>query len=307
MFNTPILFLIFNRLDTAQQVFAKIREVQPKQLFIAADGPRKNKEGEKEKTDNVRKAILDEIDWDCEVKTLFREENLGCGKAVSSAITWFFNNVEQGIILEDDCLPDLSFFKFCEELLEKYKYDQRIFQIGGNNFNISPNCQYSYFFTKYVSIWGWATWRRAWQLYDFDMKFIQDKSLIDTFQNIFTPIEANYRYDLFYKFITERNIDAWGYQWSFCNLVHNGLTILPVQNLISNVGFGEDATHTTSAQSPHYKLKTYELTFPLIHPPYLIRSEYYEYTLNKQIRTPIKSNIWSRLKNKIVSIIQKKI
>ena len=131
MLNTPILFLVFNRPDTTQRVFAQIRKIQPKQLFIAADGARKGKEGEQERVAQVRKLILEGIDWDCEVKTLFRDENLGCGKAVSEGITWFFKNVEQGIILEDDTLPDLSFFPFCEELLERYKDDERVAMISG--------------------------------------------------------------------------------------------------------------------------------------------------------------------------------
>jgi hypothetical protein len=302
MLNTPILFLVFNRLETTKQVFAQIRKVEPRQLFIGSDGTRTNKEGEADKVQAVRQYILENINWNCEVKTLFREENLGCGKAVSEAITWFFDHVEQGIILEDDTLPDLSFFPFCEELLEKYKDDKRFCQIGGNNFNITLSFSYSYFFTKYVSIWGWATWGRAWRNYDFDMKMMKEMPK-DMFYSFFPTQEAAYRYALLNDFAEKRNYDTWDYQWFFCNLLNNALTILPTQNLITNLGFGEDATHTTNPNSPHYKLKTNPITFPLQHPPYLIRSDYYENELNKHIRKPQKASFFQRIRQKISSIL----
>ncbi len=305
MLSTPILFLVFNRLETTKQVFAQIRKAQPCQLFIGADGARAGKEGEAEKVQAVRQYILDNIDWDCEVKTLFREQNLGCGIAPYQAITWFFEHVEQGIILEDDILPDDSFFPFCEELLIKYKDNQQVFQIGGNNFNISLQSPYSYFFTKYVSIWGWATWRRAWKQYDFEMKLLQP-DMQDFFACLFPEREAIYRHQLFQNFAHKRGNDIWDYQWFFCNLLHNGLTILPTQNLISNLGFGEDATHTTNENSPHYKLKTNALTFPLTHPSYLIRSEYYESKLNKHLREPQKATLLQWIRRKISFILKAK-
>lgn len=303
MLNTPVLFLVFNRLETTKQVFAQIRKAQPRQLFIGADGARVGKEGEAEKVQAVRQYILDNIDWDCEVQTLFREQNLGCGVAPAQAITWFFEHVEQGIILEDDILPEDSFFLFCEELLEKYKDDTRICQIGGNNFNIAVPSAYSYFFTKYVSIWGWATWRRAWKQYDFEMKLLQP-DMGDFFACLFPPYEATHRYQLFQNFARNRGNDIWDYQWFFCNLLNNTLTLLPTQNLIANLGFGEDATHTTNQNSPHYKLQTNKLTFPLIHPPYLVRSEHYEHTLNAHLRQKPKQVFWQKIKNKIVTIIR---
>ena len=157
-FNVPILLIVFNRLNTTQKVFEKIKEVKPKKFFIAADGPRKNKEGEKEKTGEVRKFILENIDWDCEVKTLFRDENLGCGKSVSGAITWFFENVEEGIIFEDDTVPDKSLFNFCEAMLNKYRLENEIKIIGGVNFQDGiKRGDASYYFTRICHIWGWAT------------------------------------------------------------------------------------------------------------------------------------------------------
>ena len=168
---TPILFLIFNRLDTTRRVFEEIRKQKPRQLFVASDGPRVNKDGEREIVEKTRKLVLDNIDWECEVKTLFRGENLGCKIAVSSAIDWFFENIEEGIILEDDCLPAQSFFGYCEELLEKFREDGRISVISGDNFQFGwRNTSDSYYFSKNCHIWGWATWRRAWERYDVEMK-----------------------------------------------------------------------------------------------------------------------------------------
>ncbi|MFH1427813.1 MAG: nucleotide-diphospho-sugar transferase, partial [Patescibacteria group bacterium] len=168
-FNTPILFLIFNRPETTQRVFDKIKIIKPRHLFVAADGPREGK-NESEKCQAVRD-IIKQIDWDCKVNTLFRDKNLGCKLAVSSAIDWFFDNVEEGIILEDDCLPDPSFFKFCQELLVKYREDSNVMCISGDNFNPNLyNGSDSYFFSKVASIWGWASWRRAWKYYDIEMK-----------------------------------------------------------------------------------------------------------------------------------------
>jgi len=164
---TPVLFIVFNRLDTTKQVFEEIKKAKPQKLFIAADGPRNFQE--KNKTDVVRKYILENINWKCEVKTLFREKNLGCKYAVAGAIDWFFDNVEQGIILEDDCLPSQSFFKFCQEMLEKYKDDERVMHISGTNVEGISKIDQDYFFAINFNVWGWATWKRAWKLYDINV------------------------------------------------------------------------------------------------------------------------------------------
>jgi len=162
----PILFLLFNRPYLTQRVFACIREARPARLFVAADGPRPDRVGERQLCAEARK-VVDQVDWPCELLTLFRDENLGCGKAVSSAIDWFFEHVEEGIILEDDCLPHPSFFRFCEKLLEKYRDDERVMQIGGCNFQDGiKRGPASYYFSIYNHIWGWASWSRAWKYYD---------------------------------------------------------------------------------------------------------------------------------------------
>jgi len=254
MLNTPVLFLVFNRLDTTKQVFAKIREIQPKQLFIGADGARAGKEGEAEKVQAVRQYVLNSIDWDCEVKTLFREENLGCGKGVSEAITWFFDNVEQGIILEDDCLPDLSFFTFCEELLNYYKDNERIMHIGGNNY-FNKQKKESYYFSKYVHPpHGWASWRRAWTVHDYDMKglpnFLETGKIHDVIKN---KKVVNYWID-YLAYHKRVNLDAWDTQWQLDLWLHNGTAIMPYLNLVANIGYNSEATHT---KNKDHKSNTY--------------------------------------------------
>ncbi len=284
MFQTPILFLVFNRLNTTKQVFAKIREVKPSQLFVASDGPRTQLPDEKDKIEEIRQFILANIDWECELNTLFRDSNLGCGLAVSSAIDWFFEHVEQGIILEDDTLPENSFFTYCELLLNYYKEDTRVGLISGNNFNLVKDTTYSYLYTKYVSIWGWATWRRAWKLYDFKLQLLkqQPEMIEDLLKNKFCQSEYSQRKVLFDNIINSK-MDTWDYQWFFCCLVHHLLTIIPTTNLISNIGFNKDATHTIQSNI-FANLPTNELKFPLKHPPFCLVSERYEEILNASYR-----------------------
>jgi ADP-heptose:LPS heptosyltransferase len=237
MFETPILFLVFNRPDTTALVFERIKAIKPRQLFIAADGARIDTINELELCEKTREIIHD-INWDCEVKTLFRTKNLGCGKAVSEAISWFFEHVEQGIILEDDCLPHLTFFNYCETLLNVYKNDLSVFHIGGTNFQFGrQRGNGSYYFSKYPHVWGWATWKRAWEGYDIKMSdYPKAKSTLKIepyWQDIFATM---YQYP----------IDTWDHQWFFHVVKQNGKAIIPNQNLVVNIGFRPDATHTTS-------------------------------------------------------------
>ena len=250
MFKTPILFIIFNRLDTTNTVFEEIRKIKPKQLFIAADGPRENIIDEIHICELTRNIVIENIDWECEVKTLFRNENLGCGKAVSGAISWFFENVEEGIILEDDCLPHESFFLYCETMLNRYRLVENIGIITGNNFqNGIQRGDGSYYYSKYSHIWGWATWKSTWALYDFEMKEWQNfKSnlLLSSCNN--NMIEFNYWKEIF-EMVYLRKINTWDYQLLFSMWFNNLITICPNVNLISNIGFGESATHTTDRNS----------------------------------------------------------
>lgn len=269
---TPVLFLVFNRLDTTKQVFEVIRKAKPPRLYVASDGARSDREGESEKIQSVRDYIIKQIDWDCEVKTLFRDQNLGCRVAVSTAIDWFFDNEEQGIILEDDCLPDPSFFRFCEELLNYYRNDKRIMTISGDNFQFGrKRTEYSYYFSRYPHCWGWASWRRTWQYYDSDMKLWQEIRHSKFLEYVFEdPSEAKYRNTIFQN-TYEGKINSWAYQLAFACAIQNGLTILPNRNLVSNIGFGAEATHTSNSKNPLKNLLVKEISFPLKHPPFVIR------------------------------------
>ncbi len=249
-FQTPILFLIFNRPNTTALVFQRIRAIKPKYLFVAADGPRLSKLGEAELCEQARKMVLDNIDWDCELKTRFLEKNLGCKMAVSSAITWFYKNVEEGIILEDDCLPDLSFFYFCEELLNYYRNNERIMHIGGANFQDGrQRGDGSYYFSQINHIWGWATWRRAWNKYDVELssfpQYLENK-LSCNFVNSYMKKFWTRRFKLAY----ENKIDTWDIHWQYAMITNNGLAIIPNKNLISNIGFDTMATHTVHEFNP---------------------------------------------------------
>ena len=245
MFDTPILIIVFNRLDTTQQVLAKIREVKPLYLYVSADGPREGNEVDKIKCENVRKFIIDNIDWKCEVKTLFQEKNLGCGLNPATAITWFFENVEQGIILEDDCLPSISFFNFCDNLLGKYKDQENIYMISGSNFQNKIYGKASYFFSEYGHIWGWATWRRAWKKFNYSIDNINEKRLQNNLQNIFSTNEQRaYSYTIFKKLKADFKNDIWDYQWHIAIWINNGISITPNKNLVTNIGFNNNGTHT---------------------------------------------------------------
>jgi hypothetical protein len=271
--NTAVLLVIFNRPETTRQVFQAIRKAKPPRLYIAADGPRKEKPGEREKCEECR-GIAREVDWDCEVRTLFRKENLNCGRGPASAFSWFFENEEEGIILEDDCLPSQSFFWFCQELLERYRHDNRIMHIGGNNFlnGWQKDGDYSYYFSQSGHIWGWATWRRAWHKFDYDMTLYQKLKKNNYFTNFFlNQLEMIYRLRKFDKTFSGKHVDWWDYQWDFARYIHSGLAIVPETNLVKNIGFGEGATHTQNSDIRSAKMNAEDIEFPLHHPPFMIR------------------------------------
>lgn len=264
--NTAILFLVFNRLDTTKEVFSSIQKARPARLYIAADGARLDKSGEKEKVEAVKNYVFNNIDWDCEVKTLFRETNLGCKVAVSSAIDWFFEHEEYGIILEDDCVPSDSFYRYCEELLELYKDDDRIAMISGDNFQFGKNkTEDSYYFSRYCHIWGWATWRRAWKHYDASARVwplaLEQSLLPSIFQS---KSEQRYWSGVF-QAIYEGKIDTWDYQWVLTAWSQGMVSIIPERNLIKNIGFGIDATHT-HGDSIYAEMPAEDMVFPLRHP-----------------------------------------
>jgi hypothetical protein len=256
-------------------VLEAIRQAQPPRLYVAADGPRPNRPGEAEKVQAVRDYVMGQIDWPCEVKTLFREKNLGCKVAVSSAIDWFFDHEPEGIILEDDCVPHPSFFQFCQELLEKYRDDDRIMQISGDNFqNGISRTQDSYYFSYYTHIWGWASWRRAWQHYDKDMKLWNKQNSNYLLRNIGAGYKPFERYwSRIFEKVSMGRIDAWDYVWTFSCWAQGGLIIIPEVNLVENIGFGPEATHTkTSSGQKRVLLERSGIKLPLKHPKLFVRS-----------------------------------
>ena len=261
--------MVFNRPELTLKVFEEIRKVKPAKLYIAADGARSVREGEKEKCIKTRE-VIKHIDWECDVKTLFRDENLGCKMAVCSAINWFFEMEEEGIILEDDSLPNQSFFFFCEELLIKYRNTDKIMQIGGNNFQPGMESEFSYYFSRYCNMPGWATWRRAWAKYDVAIKELPDFIKENRIEKIFGSNSS--RYYWLYQFwqVYKNKIDTWDYQWAFTVWNNDGLCISPTKNFISNIGYNADATHTTSGNERLAELKTEQIS-RIIHPKIIQR------------------------------------
>ncbi|TXH55947.1 MAG: nucleotide-diphospho-sugar transferase [Bacteroidia bacterium] len=235
MFDTPVLFLIFNRPAPTRQVFEQIRKIQPRYLFVAADGPRKEKPDEVELCKQTRD-IIKEIDWDCELKTFFRDENAGCARNVSGAISWFFEHVNQGIILEDDCLPDITFFSFCERLLTLYQNDDKVRAISGFNCQLGiPRSTASYYFASIPLVWGWATWKDAWMKFEFNI----DKADPNVFN---TPSKKLWQKEIELTF--QGKIDSWDFRWIYSFFKNDYICIYPNVSLVRNVGVGDSATHT---------------------------------------------------------------
>ena len=297
---TPVAFLIFNRPDTTAKVFEVIRQAKPTKLLVVADGPRPDRADDIEKCKAAR-AVIEGVDWDCEVLKNYSDLNLGCGKRPATGITWVFEQVEEAIILEDDCLPHATFFRFCEELLNYYRQDERIMVISGNNFQFGRNrTDYSYYFSRYNHIWGWASWRRAWQYFDYDLKLWPKIRK----ENWLTSILENRKVVKYWTKNFQRTYEGdptvWDYRWTFACWIQNGLTILPNHNLVSNIGFGEDATHTIGSKSRVANLPVKEMNFPLKHPPFLLRHvEADNFTYDNNYA----SNLLLRFNNKIQQIL----
>lgn len=268
----PVVFIIFNRPDLTQRVFDEISQARPKKLFIIADGPR---EGRADDVDKCRatRAVVDQLSWDCEVFRNYSEENLGCRKRISSGLDWVFSLTERAIIVEDDCLPDQTFFQYCTELLEVYKDDQRIGSINGSNMTHGRvTVEDSYYFSRYPFIWGWATWRRVWDNYDVTISNWPSLRETDWLNTVAYPEEFAHWINAFNQ-IHDKGLNAWGYQFVFLMWLQRQVSIQPGTNLISNLGFRSDATHTAGT-SDVADLPREPLTFPLKHPkPLVLNSE----------------------------------
>lgn len=262
---TPVVFIIFNRPDATERVFDEIARARPPKLLVVGDGARANRPGEAEKVATCR-AIIKKVDWPCEVLTNFSETNLGCKVRVSSGLDWVFERVPEAIILEDDCLPHPTFFRYCQELLERYRDDERIGMISGDNFQFGvKRGDSSYYFSRFNHIWGWASWRRAWNYYDVTMRhwplFIQNNSI----RNITSSKREQEYWLKTFQSVYSGKIDTWDYQWTFALWSQGMKSVLPNSNLISNIGFGSDATHTINVDQ-NSNIPLNEIIFPLNHP-----------------------------------------
>lgn len=246
---TPVAFLVFNRPNTTARVFEAIRQARPRKLLVVADGPRPGRAGEAERCAEVR-AIVERVDWPCEVRRDYSEVNLGCGKRISSGLTRVFEQEERAIVLEDDCLPHPDFFRFCEILLDRYADDERVMMVGGTNYLLDRlDVRESYCFSRYFAIWGWATWRRAWAKYDFAMSHwpaLRDAGQLASFYR--QPFMQEHLVKMF-DAVHRGEIDTWDVQWFHACLFNSGLSITPRRNLVTNIGL--EGTHTSDDRSNH--------------------------------------------------------
>lgn len=301
---TPVAFIIFNRPYTTEKVFEVIRQAKPPMLLVVADGPRTDRPGEAQKCAAAR-AIIERIDWKCEVLKNYSDINLGCRERVSSGLNWVFNTVEEAIILEDDCLPHPTFFRFCEELLDYYRNDKRIMSISGDNSRVVPvRTEYSYYFSRLNPVWGWATWQRAWQYYDviklwpmirdgnWHRDILRNKRGVKYWENIFQSV-----YD--------GKIDSWAYQWTLACWIQNGLNIVSNVNLVANIGFNAEGTHTKDRNDPRANSPVEALSFPLRHPPFVIGDTQAEEWAWKQENPGLLSRIQRKVKKKVKKVLVK--
>lgn len=301
---SPILLIAFNRYDTLIQVFEKVRKAEPSRLYIAVDGPREKNTKDKIAVEQVQ-SIIDLIDWPCDLRTRFLSNNLGCGKAPSSAISWAFETTDRLIVLEDDCVPSLSFFAFCDEMLEKYKDDTRIGIVSGRS--MQENCKYfghyDYIFSYAAHTWGWATWKRCWSQYDLYMKdfpkFIEQGGCSSLYTSRCKAFYANRKLHKAFCNIDNEVMHSWDLQWAYTRIKNGYLGIVPRINLIENVG-GGNGTHIDK-EEPSLMIKAGEISFPLAHPILVIPNYKYEFL---DFILSIKRKMTF---NKIISFFKRKI
>lgn len=290
--STPVVLIVFNRPETTRRVLQQIRTARPSRLFVVGDGPRESNPTDEENCKKVRDCVDRLVDWPCEVAVNYASTNMGCKRRVVSGLNWVFDHVEQAIILEDDCLPSESFFRFCDEILNEYKGNDRVMTVSGNNFQREiKRTKYSYYFSRYMHCWGWATWRRAWNLFDEDMTHWPQVRDDGWLQYLFDhAYAASYWRDKLEQAYQEQ-VDSWAYPWQFSIWIHSGLNVIPERNLVSNVGVGTEATHTQEARW-YTDLQRHDLTFPIRHPDFMIRHKKADiFTQNNNYQDSLKSRI----------------
>lgn len=276
-FSVPILLVAWRRPNTLIKVIEAIRSVAPTRMFVACDGPNPEHTGEADKVFATRQVLEREIDWPCQIERLYSDVNQGCRLGVSRAITWFFDQVEEGIILEDDCVPHPDFLQFCQEALSMYQNNTRVWQICGTKFIDPQRVSHGqgHFFSRYGPIWGWATWRRAWRFYDCnlamwpEMRLVADSVYIDKYE-LKQKVEIGDR-------LHSGVFDTWDYQWAIIKAFHGALNVIPDFNLVQNIGIGDDATHTKDSEQRVPKIDKYSrIDFPMQAYPFAIPNAIYD-------------------------------
>ena len=269
--SVPVVLIVFNRPELTKRIAEIVRDAKPSQLYVVADGPRIGYPNEKETCDSVR-SVIDTIEWDCPVFKSYADENMGCQKRVYSGLNWVFSKVESAIILEDDCLAHPSFFHFCDELLHLYKNDERIAVISGNNFQFGrQRTKDSYYFSRYPHCWGWATWRRAWGDCDIEMEEWPEMRRNGFLEGLFARSSSARYWSSKFQSTYDKKVDSWSFPWTFSCWSQSRLTILPEQNLVTNIGFCELGTHHRNNKTPFANMKVFPMKFPLKHPKYIVR------------------------------------
>lgn len=264
--SVPIAFIVFNRPDHTLKSFKKIKAQKPKKLFLIADGPRSKNTLDDQKCKEVKK-IIDKVDWECQVYKNYAKKNMGCKARVVSGLDWLFSHVDKAIIIEDDCVADNDFFLFCENLLYKYEFSNEVMIISGNNFHKDISLpRSSYYFSKYPHVWGWATWRKAWNLYDPNIDFWKNWKKTKSWQDFIPNLEERLYWERVFDMTSNKEIDTWDYQLTAISFLHNWLIATPSVNLVSNIGFGSEATHTfhknSHAEVPIQKMDIKKITHP---------------------------------------------
>jgi hypothetical protein len=271
-----VAFLIYNRPEMTARTFERIAAARPPALLVVADGPRADKAGDAERCAQAR-AIATRIDWPCDLLTDFADANLGCKHRVSTGLDWVFKTVPQAIIIEDDCRPDASFFPYCDQMLDRFADDPRVMMISGFNPAAPWKAELqSYHFSYCGSIWGWASWRRAWKHYDVEMSAFADEASRQQVRRVFGE-PALYEPRLrAYQQVHAGAIDTWDMQWSFARIIQSGLSVVPAVNLIHNIGFGAEATHTRRDTAGIGAIPSSPLEFPLRHNPFVAVDREYD-------------------------------
>jgi len=288
--NVPVVIIGFNRPDVLEQLFQVLRIAAPKKVFVIADGPR---EDVPEDIENCAKVIelFRSIDWTDDVTEIFSDTNMGCNHRIPTGITEVMRHVDRAIILEDDCIPHISFFKFCEEMLTTYENDERIMHITGSNFQANrPTSAFSYYFSRYALCWGWATWRRAWDKFSFGMPYwegLKDDGWLNYYINDHEEVKFwTQLYDTMHS-----GVDLWDHQWNYITWMQSAYSIVPNGNLISNIGYQNEAQHDTN-MFPTLGLPTHPIKFPLEHPPHMIRNFCADNLWGRRLKSPSRKYIW---------------